>query len=135
MSDTQRLIPYLAYADAPGALRFLADAFGFKERYRMEMPDGRIGHAEMAYGESVLFLASEWRETGLRSPAELPGVHTQIYCVVDDADQHYAQAREAGATVIAEPSEQHGSRMYRALDLEGHRWMFAQPLKTNGDQS
>ena len=54
----QTIIPYLAYEDAPAALTFLRDAFGFEERFRMAMEDGRIGHAEVTLGGSVLFLAS-----------------------------------------------------------------------------
>ena len=45
----QRVIPYLLYADAPAALEFLGKAFGFEERFRMPMPDGKLGHAEVGY--------------------------------------------------------------------------------------
>src|SRR5688572_391775 len=121
----QTIIPYLAYEDAPAALTFLRDAFGFEERFRMEMPNGRIGHAEVVLGESVLFLASVWREVGNASPKDLSGVHCQLYCSVDDVDAHYLRAREAGATVINEPADSgHGDRTYRAIDPEGHRWIF-----------
>ena len=124
----QTIIPYLAYEDAPAALTFLKDAFGFEERFRMAMPDGRIGHAEVALGESVLFLASLWKEAGHMSPKDLPGVHCQMYCNVDDVDAHYRQARDAGAVVIGEPADSgHGDRTYRAMDLEGHRWIFGTP--------
>jgi PhnB protein len=129
----QTIIPYLAYEDAPAALTFLHDAFGFEERFRMAMPDGRIGHAEVSLGESVLFLASLWKEVGHMSPKDLPGVHCQIYCQVDDVDAHFLRAREAGATVIDEPSDQdHGERTYRAMDPEGHRWIFGAPLVESG---
>jgi PhnB protein len=128
----QTIIPYLAYEDAPAALTFLHDAFGFEERYRLPMPDGRIGHAEMALGESVLYLASLWKEVGNMSPKDLPGIHCQMYCHVDDVDAHFQRAREAGATVINEPSEAHGERSYRAMDLEGHRWIFGSPLVESG---
>jgi PhnB protein len=134
----QTIIPYLAYDDAPAALTFLHDAFGFEERFRMAMKDGRIGHAEMACGESVLFLASLWKLVGNMSPKDLPGIHCQIYCRVDDVDAHFRRARDAGATVIDEPADQgHGERTYRAMDPEGHRWIFASPIadKGNGNQS
>ena len=129
----QTIIPYLAYEDAPAALTFLRDAFGFEERFRMAMPDGRIGHAEVALGESVLFLASLWKEVGNMSPKDLPGVHCQIWCRVDDVDAHFQRARERGATVINEPADQdYGERTYRAMDLEGHRWIFGSPIAGNG---
>ena len=134
----QTIIPYLAYEDAPAALTFLRDAFGFEERFRMAMKDGRIGHAEVALGDSVLFLASLWKEVGNMSPKDLPGIHSQIYCRVDDVDAHFIRARDAGATVINEPTDQeYGERTYRALDFEGHRWIFGSPVgnNSNGAQS
>jgi uncharacterized glyoxalase superfamily protein PhnB len=134
LDGRQRIIPYLAYADAPAALSFLCEAFGFEERCRMIMDDGRIGHAEIAYRESVIMLASAWREAGFASPMGLSGTHSQVYCAVDDADAHYERARAVGATIIGEPADQpYGERMYRALDLEGHRWLFASPLVKKSD--
>jgi len=100
----------------------------------MAMNDGRIGHAEVALGGSVLFLASLWKEVGNMSPKDLPGVHCQIYVQVDDVDAHFQRARDAGATVINEPADQeYGERTYRAMDLEGHRWIFGAPIAGNGD--
>lgn len=126
----QRIIPYLGYRDCPGALDFLHRAFGFEERFRMPMPDGRIGHAEMALVDNVIFLATAWKEAGQLSPLDLGGVHTLIHCYVDDVDGHYLAARAAGAILIGEPEDQfHGARSYRALDPEGHRWIFATQLR------
>jgi PhnB protein len=126
----QRIIPYLGYRDCPKALDFLRDAFGFEERFRMPMPDGRIGHAEMVLVDNVIFLASAWEEAGQLSPLDLGGVHTLIHCYVDDVDAHYRIAREKGAIVIAEPEDQfHGARSYRAVDPEGHRWIFATQVR------
>jgi uncharacterized glyoxalase superfamily protein PhnB len=130
----QAIIPYLAYQDAPAALTFLHEAFGFEERFRYPMEDGRIGHAEMVWGEGSIYLASLWKEVGNMSPKDLPGVHCQMYCRVDDVDAHFLRARDAGAVVINEPSDQeHGERSYRAMDLEGHRWIFSAPIKRSGD--
>ena len=92
-----RLRPYLAYDDAPAAIEFLCKAFGFEERVRYAMPDGRIGHAELAYGDALLYLASTYEELGFQSPHKLPAVHSQVHLVVDDVDAHYAQAKKAGA--------------------------------------
>ena len=127
----QRIVPMLAYADAPAALEFLCQAFGFEVRFRMDMPDGSVGHAELGYGDDVIMLASAWREGGMASPRELPGVHSQVYRRVDDVDAHWARARAGGATLVGEPEDQpYGERTYRALDPEGHRWIFATPTKT-----
>jgi PhnB protein len=140
MSDTaqpnQRVIPMLAYADAPAAIDFLCNAFGFEERFRMEMPDGRIGHAEVALDGHTVMLATAWTAAGMASPVKLAGVHSQLYCEVDDVDAHCESAKRAGAIVIAEPEDQpYGSRTYRAVDPEGHRWIFGSPLPGNTDQN
>jgi uncharacterized glyoxalase superfamily protein PhnB len=101
----QRFTPMLVYADAPAALAFLAEAFGFEERSRMDMPDGSVGHAEVAFGDQVV--------------------------MVDDVDAHHARARAAGATIAAEPADQeYGERTYRAIDPEGQRWIFGAPVRS-----
>ena len=124
----QRIFPMLAYNDAPAAIDFLCDAFGFKERSRMKMPDGTIGHAEIELGGNVVMLATTWKAGGLASPQDLPALPYQLFCEVDDVDAHFEHARASGAVVIAEPGEGHGFRTYRAMDLEGHRWLFASPI-------
>jgi len=125
--DKQRITPYLAYADAPAAIEFLCRAFGFEERFRLPMPDGRIGHAEIVWRGHVVMLASAYEEMGFISPKALPGVHSQIHFLVDDVDAHYERAKAAGATIATPPGEEHGQRSYRAMDLEGHRWIFSKP--------
>ena len=92
---TQRFTPMIVYADAPAALEFLAEAFGFDERFRMDMPDGGVGHAEIGLGDEVVMLASEWGAGGVVSPLRLPSVHAQIHVHVDDVDAHFARARAA----------------------------------------
>jgi uncharacterized glyoxalase superfamily protein PhnB len=124
----QRIVPYLLYSDAPAAIDFLCRAFGFTEQFRLPMPDGRVGHAQLAYEGNLVMLASAFSEGGFASPLNLPAVHSLVYCTVDDADAHYARARGAGATIAAEPANEHGTRMYRAMDTEGHRWLFAGPV-------
>jgi uncharacterized glyoxalase superfamily protein PhnB len=129
--QTQRIVPYLIYADAPAAIAFLCSAFGFRERFRHSSDDGRIGHAELSYGGDVLMLASVWDGFG-DSPLQLPAVHGQVYCYVDDVDAHFAQAQAVGATIASAPRDDHGTRSYRAVDPEGHRWIFAQALGSGG---
>lgn len=126
----QRLVPYLAYDDAPAAIDFLCRAFGFEERMRLPMESGRIGHAELALPDAVLYLASSYPEMALVSPRGLPAVACQLTCYVDDVDAHYARAREAGAIVDAGPEDQfYGERRYRAQDPEGHHWTFTQRVR------
>jgi uncharacterized glyoxalase superfamily protein PhnB len=123
----------LVYADAPAALEFLTRAFGFEERFRMEMPDGSVGHAELGVGDQVVMVASEWPAGGLESPLGLRAVHAQVHVRVDDVDAHHARARAEGATIATEPEDQpYGERSYRALDPEGQRWIFAAPIARPG---
>jgi PhnB protein len=131
----QRIIPYLGYRDCPAAIRFLCRAFAFEERFRMDMPDGKVGHAELGYQGNIVMLASAWKEAGQVSPLDLPGVHGFVFCWVDDVDAHFERAWDGGATIVAQPAEQHGARSYRALDLEGHRWIFATQLAEPGGAS
>ena len=127
----QTFTPMLVYADAPAAIEFLRKAFGFEERFRMDMPDGSVGHAELGLGDAVVMLASEWHVGGVVSPLRLPAVHAQIHVFVDDVDAHFARAYAGGATIAAGPADQdHGTRSYRAIDPEGHRWIFATPLRS-----
>jgi uncharacterized glyoxalase superfamily protein PhnB len=127
-----RIVPYLSYRDCPAAIRFLCRAFGFEERFRFDMPDGRVGHAELSYEGGVVMLASAWQEAGQMSPLDLPGVNAFVYCRVDDVDAHFERAWDGGATIVAQPAEEHGTRSYRALDCEGHRWIFAQEVSETG---
>lgn len=125
----QRFTPMLVYADAPAALAFLVEAFGFVERFRMDMPDGSVGHAELGLGDEVVMVASEWQVGGVVSPLRLPALHAQIFVRVDDVDAHFAHARAAGATIATEPADQeYGERTYRAIDPEGQRWIFGAPI-------
>jgi uncharacterized glyoxalase superfamily protein PhnB len=119
------LVPMLAYDDAPAAIDFLTKAFGFEELFRYEMPDGLIGHAELGWESVRVMLASTFPAMGFQSPLSANGCYCQLLVYVDDVDAHYERARDAGATITAPPADQdHGGRMYRASDLEGHRWLF-----------
>lgn len=127
-----RVCPMLSYHDAPAAIEFLGKAFGFDEMFRMEMPDGKIGHAEVGCEGVRIMLASEFQGMGFESPRAMDTRHSQLYVIVDDVDAHYERAHEAGAVIVAKPYEDHGDRLYRANDLEGHRWIFASPLEKQG---
>lgn len=129
-SPRPAVVPYLAYTDAPAAIEFLTAAFGFEELFRFPMEDGRIGHAELSVGDSIVMLASVYEELGFASPQDLTGIHTQIQVAVDDVDAHFERARNAGAVVTSEPEDQfYGDRIYRAVDPEGHRWVFSQHVR------
>jgi uncharacterized glyoxalase superfamily protein PhnB len=122
--DYPQLTPYLFYEDVPGALEWLAKAFGFRERMRMHGPDGDVNHAEMELGSAVIMMGCP--SPDYRNPKALGGVTVGCYVHVDDVDAHCDHARAAGATIEAEPEDKpYGDRVYGAVDPEGHQWWFA----------
>ena len=122
------ITPYLLYQDAGAAVDWLATAFGLRRMgdvFRGE--DGRVNHAAMTFGKAVLMLGSPGAD--FKGPRLLGHVTQNLYVDVDNVDDHYARAVEAGARIIEEPKDTfYGARRYGAEDLEGHRWYFAQDL-------
>ena len=133
MDDTT-FVPALAYHDPKAALGWLADAFGFELTMAIEGPGGDVsqGHYEMAYeGRGRIMVGGEWNEW-MRSPASGGGRNTgSVHVdVTHDIDAHCERARAAGATIVAEPSDQfYGDRTYRCTDLEGHHWTFSMHVR------
>jgi uncharacterized glyoxalase superfamily protein PhnB len=130
-----QVIPMLAYEDGAAALDWLVKAFGFRERTRYTEPDGTISHGELELGDGVVMLATPTpdyqapkRHREVCEPArkwsEVPWVIDGVLVQVDDLDAHYKRARAAGATILSEPEDSGHGRIYRAEDVEGHRWMF-----------
>ena len=123
-----RISAYLLYEDVAGALDWLAKAFGFRERMRLPGPQGQIVHAEMELADGVIMMGNPGDE--YRNPKRLGHVTQHLYVYVDDVDEHYQHARQAGATILAEPEDQfYGDRRYGAEDPEGHQWYFAQHVR------
>ena len=115
------LYPLLRYEDAPAAIAWLKDAFGFQEHQVVANEDGTIAHAELTYGSSVLMLGSDRDDALLGRRAGLGW----IYVAVDDPDAHCERARAAGAEIVTELHDtDYGSREYAARDLEGNLWSF-----------
>ena len=120
------IVPCLSYRDAPAAIAWLKEAFGFTENMIVPGPDGTIAHAQLAFGSGLIMVGSEKDdELAMRIPCDLGGITQSIYIVVDDADAHYARAVEAGAEIVRELQDtDYGSRDYSARDPEGHLWNF-----------
>ena len=118
------IVPCLSYRDAPAAIAWLKEAFGFTENMIVPGPDGTIAHAQLAFGSGLIMVGSQRDdELAMRIPCDLGGVTQSIYIVVDDA--HYARAVEAGAEIVRELQDtEYGSRDYSARDPEGHLWNF-----------
>lgn len=126
------IIPCLRYEDAPAAIDFFCQAFGFKRHAVFADPDDAriIHHAQLLREGQMIMLntasASEFSRTApMVSVTEAGGNTQSVYIVVDDVDAHAAQARAAGAQIYMEPRDQdYGGRGYGARDPEGNAWSF-----------
>ena len=120
------LTPYLAVDDAALAIDFYKRAFGAKERVRMDAPGGKIGHAELEIGDSLVMLADPFPQASTRPPKELGGTSASVFMYVEDVDAVVSQAVEAGATVTMEVADQFwGDRFGTVTDPFGHVWSIA----------
>ncbi|MDX6408124.1 MAG: hypothetical protein QOE13_1195 [Gaiellaceae bacterium] len=130
-----------SYEDLARAADWIANAFGFEETGRWSDETGRVTHVTMELDGGMIMLG--YPSADYHSPkhhAEVceharkwqqsPYVIDGVYVIVTDIEAHHAQALAGGATMLSELEENTGigQRQYRAEDLEGHRWMFAQPL-------
>jgi PhnB protein len=124
------IYPRLAYRDEVAALEFLTKAFGLVERResRMEHPDGTLAWLELGDGVVMIGRAGEERH-GLHSPLETGVPTAMVNAYVHDIDAHYRRAAAEGARIVTPLEDMFwGDRRYEALDLEGHRWHFAERM-------
>jgi predicted enzyme related to lactoylglutathione lyase len=129
-ADPQRpaALPYLTVADAREAIDWYVAAFdAVVLGAPVEMDDGRIGHAELAIGDGVLYLADEYPEIGLKAPAP-QSTSVSLMLHVRDTDATLERSRERGAAVLREAYENYGSRNATIIDPFGHRWMLSGPV-------
>jgi PhnB protein len=125
---TPAIYPRLAYRDEVAALDFLTRAFGLVERResRMEHPDGMLAWLEIGDGVVMIGRAGEERHD-LHSPLEVGASTALVNVYVHDIDAHYRRAEAEGARIVTPLEDMFwGDRRYEALDLEGHRWHFAE---------
>jgi PhnB protein len=118
--------PYLAVEDAAKAIDYYKQAFDAKERVRMDTPDGKIGHAELEIGDSLVMLSDPFPQSSTRPPKEIGGTSVSIFMYVEDVDAAVKQAVDAGATVLMEVEDQFwGDRFGTVSDPFGHTWSIA----------
>jgi PhnB protein len=118
--------PYLAVDDATEAIAYYQKAFGAKERVRMETPDGKIGHAELEIGDSLVMLSDPFPQGSTRPPKELGGTTAGVFMYVEDVDAVVKRAVDTGATVAMEVADQFwGDRFGTIIDPFGHSWSIA----------
>ena len=125
-----RIQPYLYIRGAAEAIDFYKKVFGATERMRMPQPDGRIGHAEILFGDSVIMLADEHPEKEIHSPKHFGGSPISLMLYVKDCDAVYQQALTAGAKSLREPADQfYGDRMAGVEDPFGFQWWLGTHIK------
>ena len=127
-----RLVPYLMIDGAADAMEFYKRAFDATERFRMPMPDGKVGHAEMVIGGAVMYLADAPDDMpgGAANPKKLGGTSVLLHRYVADVDAAVARAEAAGATVLRAPEDQfYGDRAALVADPWGHHWSLHTHLK------
>jgi PhnB protein len=121
--------PYLSIKGAKDALAFYARAFGAEVVYQLDMPGGKIGHAEIRIGDSRIMLADEMPQMPdavTKSPATLRATTVGLCLYVDDVDQRFKLAVEAGAIVKRPVADQfYGDRNGTLQDPFGHVWTLA----------
>jgi uncharacterized glyoxalase superfamily protein PhnB len=123
------IIPCLRYRNAPAAIEWLCEAFGFEKQGVVPNPDGTIAHAQLSFGNGMIMLGSIVdSEFGrlMKQPDEIGGAETQTaYVIVKDADAVYSRAKAAGAKIVIDiKNEDYGGRGFSCRDLEGHLWNF-----------
>jgi len=124
--DFPGITPYLIVRNASAALDFYKRAFGAEETYRLAMPDGRIGHAEMRIGSAGMMLADEFPEMGIKSPQSYGGSGVTLLFYVRDVDAAAERAIQAGAKVKRPVKDQfYGDRSGTFEDPFGHVWTIA----------
>ena len=118
--------PYLCTKGAARAIEFYKRAFSAVERMRITQPDGRVGHAELQIGDSIIMLADEFPEMDARSPQSLGGSPVSIHLYVEDVDVVFKQAVAAGAEIKRPIADQfYGDRLGGIEDPFGHTWWIS----------
>src|SRR5262245_52996356 len=118
--------PYLTLNDTAKAIDFYKRAFDATEIMRMPMPNGKIGHAELRIGDSVIMLADEMPGGEGRAPQSLGGTTAGVFLYVKDVDAAYRKAVDAGAKATMQPQDMFwGDRFGKLNDPFGHSWSLA----------
>ncbi len=121
---------YLRVKHADQAIEFYKSAFEATEKFRLTEPSGRIGHAELDFGGTIVMLSEEYPECGFLGPQSIGGTSISIHLHVDNADAAIDRAVAAGATAIRQPSDAfHGERSGTVRDPFGDEWMIGHSIE------
>ncbi len=118
--------PYLVVRDAAKAIEFYENAFEAEELFRLEGPPGKISHAEIKIGDSIIMLSDEVPSGDCRSPESLGGTAVNILLYVEDVDRVFNHAVSAGAKISMPVADMFwGDRYGQVIDPFGHSWSLA----------
>jgi PhnB protein len=121
-----RVTPALVVDDAGAAIEFYRSVLGAEPRLRVDEPSGKVGHAELAIGDSLIMLSDEYPEMDIVGPKTVGGTGSAIYVYVDDVDDTFERAVQHGAKSLRPVSDQfYGDRTGQFEDPFGHRWGVA----------
>lgn len=117
---------YLIVKDANAAIEFYKQAFAATELFRLPMPDGRVGHAELKIGDSIIMLADEFPEMDAKSPLAYGGTPVSLLIYVADVNDAFSRAIAAGGKELRKLQDQfYGDRSGTLVDPFGHKWTIA----------
>jgi PhnB protein len=120
------LTPYLVVRDAARAMDFYKKAFGATEHFSMKAPDGRVAHAEMKIGDSMIMISDEFPGANVKSPQSIGGTTVSVFLYSDDVDALFKRATQAGANTEMAPADMFwGDRFGKLMDPFGHSWAIA----------
>jgi PhnB protein len=124
--DYPRVSAYITVDGAAAAIEFYKSVLGATERGRLPGPDGRIGHAELNIGDSLIMLSDSFPDMGVRDPKDIGGTPVTLSVYVEDVDDVFARALAAGASEQRPVQNQfYGDRSGQFVDPWGHRWNVA----------
>jgi uncharacterized glyoxalase superfamily protein PhnB len=125
-----RVTPHLTVRNASALIEFYKKAFGAVEMNRAPGPDGKIMHAAIQIGDSIVFLNDEFPEMGAQSPLASKSTPVTLHLYVEDADQQFQQALAAGAEVVMPIGDQFwGDRYGIVKDPSGHQWSIGSHME------
>jgi len=130
-SPVHELFPYLCVRGGAAAIDFYSRVFGARETARLSTPDGRVMHAELAFGPVTVMLSDEHPDFGILSPLAFGGTGLTLHLHVDDVDAIARAAAPAGAVILSGPADHgHGERQCRLRDPFGHEWLLGHQIES-----
>jgi uncharacterized glyoxalase superfamily protein PhnB len=124
------VFPYLRVSSAAKAIEFYHQAFGATEKFRLTEPSGRIGHAELRFGDAIVMVSDEYPEHGIHGPRPGASSTSSLHLHVGDCDAMIRRAVELGAEVLREPKDQfYGERSGAIRDPFGHEWLIGHSIE------